>query len=185
MDSTDTSLAVTLYFVIPRTVAFSWFQDDLMDVQMDTLVVNRVPTNFSFDANLHLLGMSLLCYFLTVADTTTSWIPVQFSNAKAKVYDQATSELIATGSLGSYKMPHAKDIPVRFPVTFKYSALNTSDPTWVNMYQACRFPVPGVERADLKFRLEIQQYIVGMVTHPYISTTILGAACPFNISNSV
>jgi len=165
---------VTLYFVIPRTVAFKFYQDQVMSVDQSTINVNRVPTNFSWDADLYLL-----------ADTSASWIPVQFYNAEAKLFDGATSNLIATGNLGHYTIPHGSNIPIKFPVKFAYSALNTTDATWMNMYNACKFPWPGVERQALNWRLEIKQHIVGMVPKPTIATSILGPACPFNMTQDV
>jgi hypothetical protein len=110
---------------------------------------------------------------------------VQFSNAQAKIFDSETMNLIATGELGRYKMPRGKAIPVKFPVKFAYTALNSSDVTWWNMYNACQYQWNGVTRDVLNWRLEIKESIVGMVPHPTIATTLVGAVCPFNFSTSV
>lgn len=160
-------LVVTLYFTIPRAVVFQ-FYDDQPFVNTTTPYFARTPANFTFDADLQLM-----------CDSTASYLPVHFSDAKATVIDQDTGNVIAHGSLGNYKMKKGKNIPVRFPVTFSYAAVNASDQTWVNMYDACKYQFQGQTRGDLKFRLEVKQSIIGMVTKPVSQDSLLGIACPF------
>lgn len=50
------SLAVTLYFVIPRGPSFEFYHDQPFTVNNDTISFNRTPTNFSFSGNLNLWG---------------------------------------------------------------------------------------------------------------------------------
>lgn len=50
------SLAVTLYFVIPRAPNFEFYHDQPFTVNNDTISFNRTPTNFSFSGNLNLWG---------------------------------------------------------------------------------------------------------------------------------
>lgn len=50
------SLAVTLYFVIPRAPSFEFYHDQPFTVNNDTISFNRMPTNFSFSGNLNLWG---------------------------------------------------------------------------------------------------------------------------------
>lgn len=96
-----------------------------------------------------------------------------------------TLKVIASGKLGKKKIQNKRDQPVTFPVTFDYAAFNMSDATWNDMYNACQYPFTGVQRGDLKFRLEIKQHIVGMVKTP-VSTSLLGGiTCPFDIDKSV
>ncbi|KAL7423410.1 hypothetical protein Q5752_000990 [Cryptotrichosporon argae] len=169
------ALIVTLYFVIPRAVTFSFYTDSPFSVDNSTVVFNRSPTNFSFTGDLNLL-----------ADTSSSYLPVHFSNAVATVYDLSTMMAIATGDLGNYKMPHGSSVAVVFPVTFSYSAANDSDTTWLDMYDACGHEWTGTTRPDLKFRLEIRQSIIGMATHATTETQITDVTCPFELpSDSV
>lgn len=50
------SLAVTLYFVIPRAPSFEFYHDQPFTVNNGTISFNRTPTNFSFSGNLNLWG---------------------------------------------------------------------------------------------------------------------------------
>jgi hypothetical protein len=163
-------LIVTLFFVIPRAVEFQWYADEPF-VNTTSAYFTRTPANFTFDANLQLM-----------ADSTASWIPVQFSNAEAKVLDIDTGVVIANGKLGSYKLKKGKNLPVVFPVTFAYAAINGTDPTWSNMYNACKFQFQGQEKPSLKFRLEVKQFIVGMVPKPISTSSLLGITCPFELA---
>lgn len=166
-------LAVTLYFVIPRAVTFTWYQADPFYVDNTTAVILRTPTNFSFTGELHLM-----------ADSSSSWIPVQFTDAVASVYDVATMKKIASGNLGKYKMSRGIANAVRFPITFSYSAVNTSDETWTNMYDSCQYQFNGVQRSTMNIRVEVKQSIVGLTGHPISTDTITGVTCPFSFSSS-
>ncbi len=53
-------LIVTLYFAIPRTPAFSFYQPTPFTVDNSTISFSRTPTNFSFTGTLNLLGQSRL-----------------------------------------------------------------------------------------------------------------------------
>lgn len=167
------ALILVLYFTIPRAVTFTIYDSDPLYVDNSTLVLTRTPTNFSFSGELHLL-----------ADSSSSWIPVQFSNAVATVYDLETMKKIATGNLGKYKMAKGNANAVRFPINFAYEAVNTSDTTWTDMYNACQYPFSGVVRATLNFRVEIVQSIVGLVGHPMSVDSITGVTCPFQFSSA-
>lgn len=58
-NSTDTSLAVTLYFVIPRAVSFQFWEGEGGAFALKgTPYFSRIPANFTFDAELHLMGKS-------------------------------------------------------------------------------------------------------------------------------
>lgn len=163
-------LIVTLYFVIPRAVEFQWYNDQPF-VNTTSTYFSRTPANFTFDANLQL-----------IADSSASYVPVQFSNAEAKVLDIDTGVVIANGKLGKYTLKKGKDLPVVFPVTFSYAAINGTDPTWSNMYNACKHVFPGQElRPSMKFRLEVKQFIIGMVPKPISTAALLGITCPFEL----
>ncbi|WVR07461.1 hypothetical protein IAU60_004502 [Kwoniella sp. DSM 27419] len=169
------ALGVTLYFVIPRAPSFMFYADSPFVVDNSTVSFNRVPTNFSFSANLNLFG-----------DASASYLPVHFTSLQATLYDETTNKAIATGDWGNKFMEHKAQQPVALPVQFNYAAVNTSDTTWNNMYQACGHKWTGTDRPDLKFRLVLRMSIVGLVSHPEISTQISDVTCPFELpSNSV
>lgn len=167
-----TSLIVVLFFTIPRAAVWSWYQPDPVMVYNDTAVITRIPANFSFGADLHLL-----------VDATSSWLPVRFSNVQATVYDVQSNKIIAQGNKKSFTVQNKKDQPVVFPIQFSYVAFNTSDTTWSDMYNACQFQFTGVQRADLKWTVEIRQGIVGMVTKPVSTDSFTGVNCPFQFSD--
>ncbi|OCF40816.1 hypothetical protein I317_05351 [Kwoniella heveanensis CBS 569] len=129
------ALGVTLYFVIPRAPSFEFYNDSPFVVNEDTVNFNRVPTNFSFAGNLNLFG-----------DASSSYLPVHFTSLQATLYDVTTNKKIATGDWGNKHMDHKDQQPVVLPVQFEYSAVNTSDITWNNMYQACGHKWTGTTR---------------------------------------
>lgn len=162
-------LAVTLYFVIPRAVVFQFYADEpFMNTTKPYFA--RTPANFTFDANLQLL-----------ADSTASYLPVQFSNVQAKIIDLDTGVVIANGELGRYKLKKGRNLPVVFPVTFSYAAINGTDQTWTNMYDACKHQFTGQVRSAIKLRLEVKQNIVGMIPKPMSQDSLLGITCPFEL----
>ncbi|TXT15757.1 hypothetical protein VHUM_00260 [Vanrija humicola] len=166
------ALVVVLFFTIPRAAVWTWYQPDPVLVNNETAVLTRIPANFSFDADLHLL-----------VDASSSWLPVRFSNVQATVYDVQTSKIIAQGNKKSFSVKNKKDQPVVFPISFKYVAFNTSDPTWSDMYDACQYQFNGVKRADLKWTVEIRQGIVGLVNKPVSTDSFTGIDCPFEFSS--
>lgn len=51
------SLAVCLYFVIPREVTFKFYEPQPFMAENSTIYFSRQnPTNFTFEANLQLMG---------------------------------------------------------------------------------------------------------------------------------
>ncbi|KAK8854871.1 hypothetical protein IAR55_003610 [Kwoniella newhampshirensis] len=169
------ALGVTLYFVIPRVPNFSFYEDQPFSVDNTTIAFSRSPTNFSFSGNLNLY-----------ADASSSYLPVHFTSLQAELYDLTTDKLIATGDNGNHRIARKAQQPVLLPVTFSYSATNTSDTTWNDIYDACGHLWTGTARPDLKFRLALKMSILGLVNHPEQSTQISGVTCPFQLpSNSV
>jgi hypothetical protein len=63
------------------------------------------------------------------ADTSSAYLPTHFTNIQATVYDLNTNKQVATGNYGNHVVPKGQNEPVTLPVTFSYSALNTSDTT--------------------------------------------------------
>ncbi|WRT68339.1 uncharacterized protein IL334_005315 [Kwoniella shivajii] len=169
------ALGVTLFFVIPRVPNFQFYADEPFTVDNSTVSFNRVPTNFSFTGNLNLYG-----------DGSGSYLPIHFTSLEATVYDETTNKAIAKGDWGNHFMNHKDQQPVVLPVNFAYSAVNTSDTTWNDMYSACGHQWTGTTRPDLKLRLILRMSIVGILHHPEISTQISGVECPFELGvNSV
>lgn len=160
------ALIVTLVFTIPRPVKFEFYQPEPLSIKNDTIVFSRTPANFSFDAELQLM-----------ADASSSFVPVQIQ-ADATVLDLRTSKVIARGSLARRTLKHEANLPIRFPVTFEYAAVNTSDPTWDYMYKACQHRWPGIERGDIELRVEVKQSIVGVVGHPISASSVHSVPCP-------
>ncbi|KAL0249839.1 hypothetical protein I308_103141 [Cryptococcus tetragattii IND107] len=165
------ALAVTLYFVIPRAPNFEFYHDQPFTVNNDTISFNRTPTNFSFSGNLNLWG-----------DASSSYFPVHFAHLEASLYDETTNKKIATGDWGNHIMQHKTQQAVVLPVTFAYSAINTSDTTWNDWYNACGHIWPGTVRSDLKLKLLLKMSIVGLTKKPLTSTLISGVTCPFELS---
>ena len=77
------------------------------------------------------------CAILTKADASNSYLPLQFNNLQVTVYDLMTAKVVATGSKSGFTIANKVNQALIVPVVFSYDALNTSDTTWVDMYQAC------------------------------------------------
>ncbi|ORX38555.1 hypothetical protein BD324DRAFT_578158 [Kockovaella imperatae] len=167
------ALAIILFITIPRAPSFTFYVTEPFTVNNGTIAFSRTPTNFSFAGNLNLF-----------ADSTPSYLPVHFSNIEATLYDLSTSEVIATGNYGNHVIPRQQNAPVVLPVEFSYSALNSSDPTWNNMYNACGHIWPGTNRTGLMLQLELRMSIIGLVTHPFSQTQISNVECPFELSST-
>ncbi|WWC93719.1 hypothetical protein V866_000555 [Kwoniella sp. B9012] len=169
------ALGITLFFVIPRVPNFEFYKESPFTVDNSTVSFNRVPTNFSFAGTLNLYG-----------DGSGSYLPIHFTSLQATLYDETTNKAIAKGDWGNHYMDHKDQQPVQLPVNFEYSALNTSDTTWNDMYQACGHKWTGTTRPDLKLRLVLKMAIVGLTNEPEISTQISDVECPFELgTNSV
>ncbi len=136
------SLALTLIFVIPRAPSFNFPSNDVFGVDNSTIVFSRTPTNFTFQADFHVLG-GLVASRGTVldsypwlmiplrfsADASSSFLPVRVTSLVTTVYDLNTNKAIATGDLKNFILPHKSDQAVTLPVTFSYTAVNASDTT--------------------------------------------------------
>lgn len=99
-------------------------------------------------------------------------------------------------------MQHKTQQAVVLPVTFAYSAINTSDTTCKSSifffhhmqqsylsdgrtgndwYNACGHIWPGTVRPDLKLKLLLKMSIVGLTKKPLTSTLISGVTCPVEL----
>ena len=63
------------------------------------------------------------------ADTSSSYLPVHFKHLRATVFDLDTLKVVATGDLADAKVARGDQVAVVLPVTFAYTAFNTSDTT--------------------------------------------------------
>lgn len=93
------------------------------------------------------------------ADTSSAYLPTHFTNIQATVYDLNTNKQVATGNYGNHVVPKGQNEPVTLPVTFSYTALNTSDTTceWgraLSDLTACRSePETGPEPENQDFTM--------------------------------
>ncbi|KAL1744239.1 hypothetical protein HDZ31DRAFT_39146 [Schizophyllum fasciatum] len=175
-------IAIVLAFCIPRVPGVSFADNkqyltnvtdgDLKDTPIE---FNRVPANFSFAAaaNLQL-------------NTQDNFLPVHFSNIKAKLYDSESDEVVATGETGSMTLPAKKYPEIELPLKFEYSASNDSDTTWVNWYDSCKNKAASVggERPALKFKLVLKMSIVGLPKTYGGAVSANNAECPFELSQT-
>ena len=64
------------------------------------------------------------------------------------------------------------------PVRFQYAAVNSSDTTWLDFYDACKHIFVGTERSSLLLRLELTLEAKGRPGSTQTSTQISNIACP-------
>ena len=101
-----------LYFVIPRVPSLAYNNQTLMVGNNQTIVWNRTPANFSFDATLNL-----------AFDGRGSYVPAQVKNIKVTVNDLGSTDgtvPVGTGQLSSIEAGTKGFTPLAVPVHFKY-----------------------------------------------------------------
>jgi hypothetical protein len=77
-------------------------------------------------------------------------------------------------------------VPIQLPVNVTYSAINTTDTTWSDWYNACGHIWSGTQRPSLSVRMVVQSKVVGLVTTPEAGAVVGDVACPFELpGNSV
>ncbi|KAI9637345.1 uncharacterized protein MKK02DRAFT_23934 [Dioszegia hungarica] len=165
--------ALVLFFTIPRPPSYSFYVSQPFTVNNSTVQFARTPANFSFTGNLNIL-----------ADTTSSYLPLQYSDISVQLYHLTTNKQIATGNYGKNKVKKGNQEPVSIPVQFSYSAPNATDTTWNDIYSACGHMWTGTVRPPLRLRLVLTSNIVGLVTKPETSTQISDVTCPFELSSN-
>ncbi|GJJ15521.1 hypothetical protein Clacol_009799 [Clathrus columnatus] len=142
------------------------------------IVFSRAPTNFTFDVDLNLQ-----------LDTHSTFVPITLSSFDAILFDLNSNLQIATGNVHGKTFPAGKFIDYSFPITFNYTAVNQSDPTWNDVYNACRNPATepgGGPRPPIAFRVELFMSIIGLVKTQGTGLTVTSASCPFELPvNSV
>ncbi|PIL35102.1 hypothetical protein GSI_02890 [Ganoderma sinense ZZ0214-1] len=172
------AIGLVLAFTIPRVPAFSTNQ--IEPISSATAPFNTtVPTEFSRSpANFSFPGMMKL-----QADTGGNFLPLTFNNIHGTVFDLTTNREVATGDTGHLTVP-AKQFPVvNLNLNFTYSAVNDSDITWNNWYNACKNKavVSGGVRQSVQFRLVLDLDIAGLIGKRSASTEVTDGACPIEL----
>lgn len=67
--------------------------------------------------------------FSFAADSTSSYLPVYFTNLEITVLDHTTNKEIGTGNWRNQKLPRGDAEFVSLPVNFAYQGVNSSDTT--------------------------------------------------------
>ncbi|KAI0754465.1 hypothetical protein C8Q80DRAFT_1266090 [Daedaleopsis nitida] len=177
------AIAIVLVFTVPRVPDFSTNQAEPISTSdkdfADTVPADfsRAPANFSFPGTMKLQ-----------ADTGSNFLPLTFKNIHGTVFDLTTNKQVGQGDTGHVSVP-AHDFPViNLNLNFTYNAINDSDTTWNNWYNACRNKGNYVDnkRPAVQFRLILDMDIVGLIGTKSTSTTVNDGACPIELpQNSV
>ncbi|KAF8817047.1 hypothetical protein BYT27DRAFT_7204841 [Phlegmacium glaucopus] len=170
-------IAIVLAFTIPRVPSFSFNQTTpLVNATGPSAVhtiFSRSPTNFSFPA---LASLQI--------DTSSNFLPVQFTHLRATVFDLDSNLQVGSGNYAHRSLPAQSFPAVLLPLNFTYVTSNTSDQTWMNWYNACRnkqFSSGGI-RPSLRFRLVLDMDIQGLPGHHAASSQVTDAGCPIELS---
>jgi hypothetical protein len=131
------SLCIVLFLTIPRAPNFKFPSADIIGVDNSTVSFSRSPTNFSFAGSVNMIGTFATGYFVIPgvnpsalpADSTSSYLPVYFTNLDITVKDLTTNKEIATGNWRNQKLKRGDAEFVSLPVQFSYTGVNTSDTT--------------------------------------------------------
>ncbi|KAL5519775.1 hypothetical protein ACEPAG_1435 [Sanghuangporus baumii] len=171
-------IGVILAFTIPRVPAISFNSSSplLNGTAPPDFIFSRSPANFSFPAKLDLR-----------VDTGSNFLPLDIHRMTAEISDLDTGQKVGTGNM-SITLSAKKIHEVQLPLNITYLAINDTDRTWVNWYDACRNAAlytdgkrPGV---DMKVQLDLK--IAGLIGSRRKTAQITNVACPFELpQNSV
>lgn len=167
------AIGITLAFTIPRAPGILINAGTPLSGGKN-IVFSRAPTNFTFDVNLNLQ-----------IDTHSTFVPIRFSSFDAILFDLNTGVNIGTGHVSGKTFPANKFVDYSFPVTFNYTAVNQSDITWNDIYNACRNPATepgGKPRPPISLHVEFFMSIIGLVSKSSTSLVVTSAPCPFQLS---
>lgn len=173
------AIGIVLAFTIPRMPNISFPSGNPLEkatAPFNTSVptiFSRSPANFSFPAAVSI-----------EFDTTSNYLPLQISKMEATVYDLTTGMQVGTGSHGSQTLA-AKSFPIiEVPINFTYIAINDSDITWNDWYDACRNPATNANntRPPLQFNFDLDLWIVGLIGKRSASSAVTEADCPITLS---
>ncbi|EAU86219.1 hypothetical protein CC1G_03430 [Coprinopsis cinerea okayama7 len=171
-------IGIILAFTIPRVPHFAFNSSMPMApatgewAEAIDVIFSRAPANFSFPA-----------YAALQLDTTANFLPLNFRELKAEVFDLDTGRKVGTGDLGSRRIP-ARGFPrILLPLNITYMAANDSDTTWMNWYDACKNRATYVDgkRRPLKFRMILEMKILGLLNRPQASVQVGDADCPIEL----
>ncbi|GAW09224.1 hypothetical protein LENED_011366 [Lentinula edodes] len=174
-------IGLILAFTIPRVPSFAFnTSTPLANATGDwkdaiPTVFSRSPTNFSFAAFADLQ-----------VNTDSNFLPLTFNHLRATVYDLDTGIEVGSGDLGHRTFPAKTLSSFQLPLNFTYSAVNTSDTTWTNWYDACRNAIDDVGgiRPAVKFTIKLDMDIAGLTTNPSTQAQVSNAACPVELAEN-
>ena len=117
-------IAIALAFTIPRVTSFSFNEANPLVNATGPFaaavptIFSRSPTNFSFPA-----------FASLQADTTSNFLPIQFTHLTATVFDLNSNLQVGSGSFAHHTLP-AKGFPdISLPLNFTYLTSNSTDQT--------------------------------------------------------
>jgi hypothetical protein len=172
-------IALILGFTIPRVPAFSLVAGNPLInatgpfATAVPIIFSRTPTNFSFPA-----------FASLQFDTSSSFLPVKFTQLSASVFDLDSNLKVGSGSYAHITLPAQSFPSFSLPVNFTYFTSNASDQTWTNWYDACRntaFYPPNGLRPTLSFRLVLEMNILGLPGQHSSSAQTSDASCPVEL----
>ena len=125
------SVGVLLAFTIPRVPSFLFNAEaPLGNSTLENVPApyfGIFPANFTFYSSIDFQ-----------INTNANFLPLHFNSWRSEIYELNTGKMIATGEWGSYTFPAKQYTRILLPVTFNYTAANTTDQTWVNVHNSCR-----------------------------------------------
>jgi len=117
-------IALILGFTIPRVPSFSFNRATPLVNATGPFatavhtIFSRSPTNFSFPA-----------FASLQVDTSSNFLPVQFTHLRATVYDLDSNLQVGSGSYAHRSLPAQSFPAILLPVNFTYVTSNSSDQT--------------------------------------------------------
>ncbi|KIK69936.1 hypothetical protein GYMLUDRAFT_34340 [Collybiopsis luxurians FD-317 M1] len=171
-------IGIILAFTIPRVPAFGFSTStplaNATGEWKDAIptIFSRSPTNFSFPGFADLQ-----------VNTENNFLPLKFNHLRATIYDLDTGVQVGSGDLGSRTFPAKSLTSFQLPLNFTYSAVNDSDTTWTNWYDACRNAINDVDgvRPAVKFTIRLDMDITGLPTKPSTEAQVSNANCPVEL----
>ncbi|EJC98480.1 uncharacterized protein FOMMEDRAFT_96301 [Fomitiporia mediterranea MF3/22] len=169
-------VALILAFTIPRVpaITFNSASPLLNGTAPPQTIFSRSPANFSFAANLDLK-----------VDPGSNFLPLHLKHVRAKIQDLNTNQQVGQGD-ASASFPAHEESEFQLPLNFTYVAINDTDLTWLNWYNACRNSAlyANGSRPGVDFRVQLELGIAGLIGDRQITTQITNVACPFELSQN-
>ncbi|KAF8631041.1 hypothetical protein AX15_002649 [Amanita polypyramis BW_CC] len=171
-------VAVALAITIPRVPGFAFSNESPLTNATGSWK-STIPTGFSrFPAN-----FSFPAYAALQVDTGGNFVPLTFTHLRANIYDLQTNMKVATGDLGKKTFQPKALTDILLPLNFTYVAINDSDQTWVNWYNACKNSgtYSNGSRPPAQFRILLTMNIFGLPSTSSTSAEVSNAACPIEL----